>query len=189
MTKEIWKPVPGFEKTHEVSNMGRVKTLDRYVKDGHDKRFVKGQVLKPWSKGNGYVSVTLYDTASGKRKSPSVHRLVAEVFCDRPEGCDYVDHLNSVRDDNRAENLQWVTQKTNVTRSLENRPQWMSSPLRPSGKCNQSNTGIQYISLDKDGIYRVRKEINGKVLCKEFKNLHDAVIFREGVICALERAL
>ena len=98
--KEIWKPVPGYEGYYEVSNLGRVKSL----------RSNRLRVLSPNSRK--YLGLQLYK--DGKANSVHVHRLVAEVFCERLEGKDVVDHINSNKNDNRAENLRWVTQKENV---------------------------------------------------------------------------
>lgn len=63
--------------------------------------------LKLATSSNGYACVRL------NGKTQSVHRLVAEAYCDKGEGCDQVNHINGDKQDNRAENLEWVTASEN----------------------------------------------------------------------------
>ena len=106
--EEIWKSIPGYEGTYEVSNMGNVRSLDRTVlmKDGK-KRFQKGRVLKT-SGGKNYRLVTL-----GVVNHP-VHRLVACLFVSNPYNFPVVNHINEDKNDNRAVNLEWCTQRYNT---------------------------------------------------------------------------
>lgn len=101
---EIWKPVVGYEGLYEVSNTGKVRSLN-YLGKG----IVK--VLRP-SNTNGYLQVWL--SKNGKRKICYVHRLVAETFLDNPNSLPVVNHRNEKKSDNRVENLEWCTQKYNV---------------------------------------------------------------------------
>lgn len=107
--KEEWRAVPGYEGLYEVSNMGRVRSLPRVIvyKDGRS-RFDKGRVLS-MSGGKNYRLVTL-----GSRNIP-VHRIVAEVFVPNPNNLPIVNHINEARWDNRADNLEWCTQRHNLT--------------------------------------------------------------------------
>lgn len=113
-TEEIWRPIRGFEG-YEVSSLGRVRSCDRLVccKCGSI-RLYKGRILEPVKSKVGYMIVGLYK--DGKRTNFTVHRLVAMAF---PEICGQfrneleVDHRNTVRTDNRAENLHWVTRSEN----------------------------------------------------------------------------
>jgi len=79
---EVWKSIKGYEGLYQVSNMGRVKSLERTVtrKDGR-KQTIRGRILKPIVGQGGYLLVNLYDS-SGKRKSFYTHRLVCEAFLD-----------------------------------------------------------------------------------------------------------
>jgi len=52
-------------------------------------------------------------TKNGKQTRYAVHRLVAQEFCDKPEGCDQVNHINGIKTDNNASNLEWVTGSEN----------------------------------------------------------------------------
>ena len=94
--KEIWKSIPGYEGLYEVSNTGKVRSLFRYKKE-----------LKPSPITNGYLTVELWKNKH--RKRIGIHRLVAMCFCKNPENKPYVNHLDETRDNNRADNLEWVT--------------------------------------------------------------------------------
>ena len=104
MREETWKPIVGYEEEYMVSDMGRVKSLK--YKGGN-----KEKVLKSCKTSRGYVNVVL--VKDGKHKSHSVHRLVAQTFIPNPHNKPYVDHINTIRHDNRVENLRWVTHTEN----------------------------------------------------------------------------
>lgn len=100
--EEIWKPVVGFEKFYEVSNTGKVKSL----------RSGKLRKLIPNSR-NGYLYVVLCGTDF--KNTFTVHRLVAMAFCEKPNGCDFINHKDEDKHNNNAENLEWVTKYYNNT--------------------------------------------------------------------------
>ena len=104
MEEEIWKPIKEFEGYYEVSNMGRVRSLNY-------KRTGKKKILKNIEDYKGYLEVGL--TKNGKRKQFKVHRLVAKAFIPNPENKPCIDHINTIKSDNRVENLRWVTYKEN----------------------------------------------------------------------------
>jgi len=80
---EKWKTIKGLEKTHEISNCGRIRSLDRYVNSKNDsKRKVKGQIIKPHKDKDGYLEVSI--RTGGKRKVFKMHRLVAIAFIENP---------------------------------------------------------------------------------------------------------
>lgn len=114
---EEWRPVLGYEGAYEVSSMGRVRSVDRLINHNYGgKRKKPGRVLRLRKNGNGYMRITLY--VDGKERSHVVHRLVCEAFIGkRPDGKE-VNHINGVRDDNRAENLEWVTKSENKKHSI-----------------------------------------------------------------------
>jgi len=116
MMEEIWKDVQGFEGRYQVSNMGRVRSLDRWSFDERP-HFVKGMMLKPsLNKGRGYLRVSLSD-GQRNRKHYEVHRLVALHFVPGYKEGLVVNHKNEVKTDNRAENLEWCTYQYNLNYS------------------------------------------------------------------------
>lgn len=113
--KEIWKDVVGWEGFYKVSNLGRVRSLNRRVK-GRLRywKSIKGRILVLRYDKDGYLTVHLRDSDNNKSKLCKVHRLVAEAFIPQIDGKNNIDHINSIRDDNRVENLRWCTNKENI---------------------------------------------------------------------------
>ena len=112
MEGEIWKDIEGYEGLYQVSNMGRVKSLGRKVKNISLKRGyreTKDKILKQYIDRYGYLKVVL--TKETQRSYFTAHRLVALAFIDNPLNKPSVDHKNTIRTDNRVENLRWLTQK------------------------------------------------------------------------------
>lgn len=103
MDKEIWKKIDGYEN-YSVS------------KDGDVRNDKTERILKPHHNKAGYQSINLYK--NGKVKHFQVHRLVAETFIPNPDDLPCIDHINTIRDDNRVENLRWVTYKENMNNPL-----------------------------------------------------------------------
>lgn len=115
---ERWLSAPGFEGHYEVSNLGRVRGLDRIVKHptGSPKQW-RGRVLSPVLYNNGYLYVSLQK--DGKRiPAQAVHRLVAQAFIPNPNNKPHVNHLNGIKTDARAVNLAWCTPSENETHSF-----------------------------------------------------------------------
>lgn len=105
--KEFWKDIKGYEGLYQVSNLGRVKSLDRVVNG----KKLKGRFISLNVDTKKYLFVWLNN--GNKKKMFRVHRLVANMFIPLIEGKEYVDHINGKRDDNRVENLRWCTHQEN----------------------------------------------------------------------------
>lgn len=112
MIKQIWKNIPGFENYYQVSNLGKVRSLNRIVKSSHlSSRIVKGRILKNNIQKSGYYAVTL--SFKCKVYTKYIHRLVAECFItDYSEILD-VNHKDFNRINNNIENLEMVTKRNN----------------------------------------------------------------------------
>lgn len=111
---EIWKDIKGFEGYYQISDSGNVRSLTRF--DGIRER--KGQDIKPNLKHNGYLQVGL--RKNSKRKWYSLHRLVAIHFIENPEGKSQVNHIDCNKQNNKTNNLEWVTSKENLLHARKN---------------------------------------------------------------------
>ena len=118
MENEIWKDIEGYEGMYQVSNLGRVRSLDRYYTKPHPrngvptKYFKRGSIITNHTLRNGYTNVML--KFEGGKKNFMVHRLVAKAFVPGYfEGAD-VNHKDSNRQNNHADNLEWMTRRDNL---------------------------------------------------------------------------
>ena len=130
MSKEIWKTIPGYKGCYEISNYGRIKSLDRYVtykstraKSGQITVFKPGQLISPrYMNKRKYFLVTLFNARS-IRKDHQLHRLVAITFIPNPRHLPCVNHKDENPENNYVNNLEWCTYKynTNYGSSLQKR--------------------------------------------------------------------
>lgn len=110
--EEIWKDILGYEGIYMVSNIGRVKSLDRYIDHPITKKtLLKGVMREIDINSDGYPLIRL--CKNGMSVSRSVHRYVAEAFIPNPLNLPEVNHKNGVKTDNSVENLEWVTRSEN----------------------------------------------------------------------------
>ena len=115
---EIWRPVVGYEAYYEVSNMGRVRSVNRWMPPNpySPGQYLRGRVLKQEATGppgnRRYKRVTL--NTDGGRHRRLVHHLVLEAFLGpRPHGYE-VNHLDGNPGNNEMENLAYVTHAQNI---------------------------------------------------------------------------
>lgn len=114
---EIWKPVVGYEGYYEVSNFGRVRSLDRVVNLSNNVfRPTKGTIIHPALKPNGYLHLSL--KRDGTKKMFYVHRLVALHFIDNPCDKPEVNHIDFDKTNNRVDNLEWTSRSENNRHSI-----------------------------------------------------------------------
>lgn len=126
-TQEQWKQVAATDKrVHLVSNMGRVLSRKKWTTDQ--------RLLTPSMNKDGYMVFSVCG------KQYKVHRLVAFAFCRKKSGCLEVNHINGIKSDNRACNLEWTDHSGNQ--------QHRRQTLR-HGKCRLVHlpTKQQYVSL------------------------------------------
>lgn len=117
--REIWKEIPGYEGQYAVSNLGRVKSLERYVRlvshGVETQRLVRERILRPGPMKSGHLSVAL-----GRGNSKQVHQMVLLAFkgpC--PEGKESR-HLNDIPGDNHLANLRYGTRRQNMLDKIRN---------------------------------------------------------------------
>ncbi len=108
LPNEEWRNVVGYEGLYQVSNLGRIKSLQRK----------KPRIVKPDIIHTGYLRVMLYK--DGKTKKHYTHVLVAKSFIPNPENKSDVNHINGIKTDNRVENLEWVTRSENIIHAFAN---------------------------------------------------------------------
>lgn len=162
LTDEIWKPIKGFEGLYDISNYGRVMSRR------------SGKMLKPRKLPNGYLRVHL----PNKCREAYIHRLVAETFCERSEGCDVVNHIDNDPSNNHASNLEWTTQRGNVIHAMN------------QGRVRNFPNAVKIVGV-KDGIeyyFRSYNEaaqyagVDSKTLwyrCKKGKMSNDGFLWKE----------
>lgn len=115
--REEWRDVAGYEGFYQVSNMGRVRSLDRtFLRADGTTATYKSKVLKP--AGRPYLHV--YLSKNNVHDMMRVHRLVAEAFVANPENLKCVDHIDCNKTNNRADNLRWCSHLQNMRYAQEN---------------------------------------------------------------------
>lgn len=112
---EEWRPIIGFERIYEVSDLGRVRSFDRRcgsVRAGKPWSMTKrGRIMRPNNQPNGYLGLMLSNGDRSEKRL--VHRIVLEAFVGpRPHGF-WAAHNNGIKTDNRLCNLRWDTASNN----------------------------------------------------------------------------
>lgn len=111
--EEIWKDIKGYENLYQVSNIGRVKSLERIIINSLGrKKTVKERILKQTKHKAGYYRIGL--DREGKRKNYLVHRLVAQAFIPNPYNLPECNHKDENPLNNCIENLEWCDHKYNI---------------------------------------------------------------------------
>lgn len=134
---EIWKEIEGYGGRYQVSNCGRVWNVSTQ------------SMMKPQLKKTGYLCLNLMKP-NKKIVSERVHRLVALYFCEKPEGCNVVNHIDSDKTNNHATNLEWTTVSGNTKHCFEHNESFRKQVLNNSIKA-ASKTVLTLEVRDKNG--------------------------------------
>jgi hypothetical protein len=158
--KEIWKDIHGYEGLYQVSNLGRIKSLERVVNRKHNRDLhVAEKILKSGTYPNGYKYARLH--RDGKTKNELVHRLVAIAFIENTENLPIINHKDECKDNNSVDNLEWCNHKYNTN----------------YGSCiakMKANANITK-RAEKISKHVLQIDINGNVI-KEWKSITEAEI-------------
>ena len=109
---EQWRPIPGFEGYYEASDLGRIRSLDRYVVRGGHRHRAYGRILRPVRAGKGYWYVSLCGPAGQVREA--VHRAVLAAFVGPCPSEHEAMHLDGDPGNNQLANLRWSSRSENI---------------------------------------------------------------------------
>lgn len=144
---EVWKDVVGYEGLYQVSNLGRVKSLERNVEKSNKKSmFVCSRILRPFT-NKKYQYSTL--SKNGKESNNKIHRLVAYAFIKNPNNYTQINHKDENTLNNCVDNLEWCTNSYNRYYGTIN------ARIR---KTKRIKSGISIIRLNIDGSFSKRYE-------------------------------
>ena len=141
--KEYWRDIDGYKGLYQVSNTGKVRSLDRPVKArGGSLRIFPGKELTLTQNVNGYLTVSLYK--EGEQKTFLVHRLVASAFVsnDNPKVKKDINHIDFDKTNNNSGNLEWCTKQYNIEYGGIRKP----GPIPKKVRC--INNGMIFDSIN-----------------------------------------
>ena len=164
MENEVWKDIPNYEGIYKVSNIGRIKMLERNIVDSWGRKVHKKEhILKPRT-GNRYYMIALYKNR--KREDLLIHRIVAETFIPNPENKPFINHKDENCFNNSVENLMWCTQKENMN--------WGTAIDRRSKKLRKPVICIE-LGMLFDGLLEAEKQTGAKRpnICKCLKGIRE----------------
>lgn len=107
---EIWKDIPGYEGLYQVSNYGRVKSLERIIIRKNGKlQTIKEKIMKPFLGKDKHLYVCF--RKNNYNNHYQIHRLVALVFILNPHCYEVVHHIDYNPQNNMVDNLMWMSRE------------------------------------------------------------------------------
>lgn len=149
MEKEIWKDIKGYEGFYQVSNMGRIRSID-------------GVTRKPVKYG---LYLTIQLSKNGTEKLFYIHRLVALTFISNPLNKKEVNHIDGNKLNNMVKNLEWVTRRENAIHSIKNGLQTKDQLAYAVNRMRETN--IKKVYQYKNGKY-IAAYPSVRDLCRKF---------------------
>ena len=179
--QEIWKDVVGFEGYYEVSNLGRVRSVERdiFCKNGVVCHY-KSRIIKQVEKTCKYKIPRLYVNLSKESRNycKTVHRLVALAFIPNPDNLPQVNHKDEDPSNNRVDNLEWCTAQYNHDYGTRNE-RTSKSLLKPINVYNKNGEYIcQYPSIQETAKKLKCDESSITKVCKGKNKYHHDYIFK-----------
>jgi hypothetical protein len=139
---ETWRDIPEWIGYYQASSLGRIRSIDRIIFNSWGMpMYRRGKILKPAKTKAGYLTVNL-QAGPNNKITIGVHRLVAFAFLDNIFNLPEVNHINTLRDDNRVENLEWVTKSENVTHTYYMGNKSVKGSKNPSAKLSDKDVEI-----------------------------------------------
>ena len=171
---EEWRPVVGYEGLYEVSNLARIRSLDRVIErsksaNGRGDLPLKGKMMKLTMGMKGYLVVSF--SKNGKRKQLKIHRIVALAFVPLRQGKNTVNHKRGIKTDNLPDKIEWCTDLENTEHAFRT---GLMKPPDHGEKSNLSKlTDSKVLEIRK--LYDENRETKNE-LAKKFKvtysNIH-----------------
>lgn len=153
--EEIWKDIPNYIGYYQVSNMGRIRSVDRFVKVNVKTIFLKGKVKKQYKTKKGYLTINL--SKDGVTNTMFVHVVVLTSFVQRPKGLNQINHKDENKTNNALTNLEYCDCKYNQNYGTCN----LRKSLATINDIKRSKRVLQYT-------------LDGQLI-KEYPSLHQMV--------------
>lgn len=149
LQNEIWKDVEKYEHLYAISTLGRLlRKSYTYLSPFSGEKVVSSSIITG-AKKEGYFQALLCKL--GLCKFFMVHRLVGDAFIPNPENKPFINHKNSIRNDNRVENLEWCTPKENSIHAHSTSKGRFKMPSgEKSVNCKLKDSDIVYIRGNPD---------------------------------------
>ena len=178
---EIWKDIHGYEGYYQVSNLGRIKSMERDVLQGTRIVHLHSKILKYRYDAGGYIRIVL--CKNGIQKNFSLHRLVAEHFIPNPNNLPQINHKDENKENNCVDNLEWCTPKYNTnygtrTQRAANTSKGKTFTLEQRKKLSQARKGYVTSEETKNKISEslsnpvYQYDLNNKLI-KKWRNIQE----------------